>query len=193
MDFLKSLLGDAYKDGMTLEEVNDALKKAKVAAPSAVNSEVDKYKKLLSDKNSEISKLNKDLKARMTAEEQAEEERAKQWNDLIEENKALKKEKQIGEYTNKYLSLGYDSDLAKKTAEALFDGDMETVFANQSAFNSALTSSVKEKLVQSDPIPRSGTANNGMTKQEFSKLSTNDKNRFMLEHEAEYKAMLESN
>ena len=189
MDFLKNLLGDAYKDDMTLEEVNDALKKAKVSASSDVEN---KYKSMLSDKNSEISKLNKELKARMSAEEQAETERAKQLEDLINENKALKKEKQIGEYTNKYLSLGYSADLASKTAEALFDGDMDTVFRNQNSFNETLRSSVKEKLIQSDPVPPAGSGNTVMSRQEFNKLSTNEKNRFMLEHEAEYKAMVEN-
>ena len=192
MDFLKSLLGDAYKDDMSLEEVNDALKKAKVSAPSAVSDIETKYKSMLSDKNSEISKLNKELKARMSAEEQAETERAKQLEDLINENKALKKEKQIGEYTNKYLALGYGADLAQKTAEALFDGDMDAVFRNQQAFNLTLTSSVKEKLIQSDPVPPAGSGSTAMSRQEFNKLSTNEKNRFMLEHEAEYKAMVES-
>ena len=66
---------------------------------------------------------------------------------------ALLKENTISKNVAKYISLGYDEKLAKSTAEALFDGDMETVFANAAKANQVLADKLKADLMRNSPKP----------------------------------------
>ena len=50
----------------------------------------------------------------------------------------LRREKSVSTYTADFLSLGYEENLAKETAEAMADGDFAKVFANQKKFKSEL-------------------------------------------------------
>jgi hypothetical protein len=79
---------------------------------------------------SEASSYKKQLKEKMTAEETAAAEAKAAQEKLQNDYNALLKENTISKNVTKYIALGYDEKLAKSTAEALFDGDMETVFAN---------------------------------------------------------------
>ena len=68
MSFLSELLGEAYKENMTEEEISNALK-----GLSALNGEqekeTNKLKNLLSDRNGEIAKLKGLLKEKQTDDE----------------------------------------------------------------------------------------------------------------------------
>lgn len=71
-------------------------------------------KKDLFDKtSSELAKAKKDLKAQLSIEEQAKIEREEAFKQMQEELNALKMEKQLGDMTTQYMSLGYDEKLAK--------------------------------------------------------------------------------
>ena len=60
----------------------------------------------------------------------------------------------IAEHTARYIAMpGYDEKLARETAEALFDGDMERVFANQQKANAAYEKKLRADLVKQDPKP----------------------------------------
>lgn len=80
---------------------------------------------------SELAELKRQLKARMTEEEQREAERKAADEALQVELETLRKDKTISESRAKFLGLGYDDALATETAKALADGDMEKVFVNQ--------------------------------------------------------------
>ena len=88
-------------------------------------------------------------------------------------------------YTAKYVGLGYDNDLASKTARALLDGDMDTVFSNQQKFAEAKEAELKKQLLEDTPKPPAGS-DKKMTKEEFSKLSLADKNAFAMSNPDEY-------
>ena len=97
---------------------------------------------------SEASSYKKQLKEKMTAEETkaAQEKLQNDYNALLKENT-------ISKNVAKYIALGYDEKLAKSTAEALFDGDMETVFANAAKANQALADKLKADLMRNSPRP----------------------------------------
>ena len=52
-----------------------------------------------------------------------------------------------------------------KTAEAQFDGNMATVFANQKTFAESVKAKAKEELLNSTPDPTKGFPPNGDTKE----------------------------
>ena len=103
-------------------------------------------KKELFDKaSSEIASYKKKEFERMTEEEAA---KAK----ADEERAAM----QANEYTAQFLGIGYDKDLARETAEALQQGDMNMVFLNQSKFAAAREKALKAELMKNTPKPPAG-------------------------------------
>jgi hypothetical protein len=94
----------------------------------ADNAEVEKLKRLLSKANSEAASYKEQLRAKQTETERAEAERAEADKAMREELETLRKEKRVSDYTGKCLALNMDADLAGKTAAALADGDMDSVF-----------------------------------------------------------------
>ena len=74
---IKDLLKDAYKEGMTLEDVENALKD--IDLPTDNSAEIDRLKNALSKSNSEAADYKKQLREKMTAEEaKAKEENSRQ-------------------------------------------------------------------------------------------------------------------
>ena len=102
---------------------------------------------------SEASSYKKQLKEKMTAEETAAAEAKAAQEKLQNDYNALLKENTISKNVAKYIALGYDEKLAKSTAEALFDGDMETVFANAAKANQLLADKLKADLMRNSPRP----------------------------------------
>ena len=64
---IKDLLKDAYKEGMTIEEIESALEG--IEMPTDMTGEVDRLKNALSKSNSEAADYKKQLRERQTAED----------------------------------------------------------------------------------------------------------------------------
>jgi multidrug resistance efflux pump len=126
---LKDLLKDAYKEGMTLEEIETALES--IELPTDYSAEVERLKNALSKSNSEASEFKKQLKEKMSANELKEKEEAEAREKLQSDYDNLLKKVTVSENKAKFLSMGYDDALATETAEALANGEMDKVFANQ--------------------------------------------------------------
>jgi len=80
---------------------------------------------------SEAASYKKQLREKMTAEEEKAEREAEERAALQKRVEELERERTIHGYVSSYLAMGYEESLAKSTAEALVSGDMETVFENQ--------------------------------------------------------------
>lgn len=79
MDYIKSLLGESFKEGMTVDELDAALRSAAVVNPASLPKSVSKD---VFDKTaSELAKYKKDLRdlqeSQMTADEKVQAELAK--------------------------------------------------------------------------------------------------------------------
>lgn len=150
-------------DNMTAEEQVKALLNYEVEDDST------KLKNLLNKANSEAAETKRQLKAlqeqKLTDEEKAKLEREESEKALKEELATLKKSQTIAEYKANYLANGYDEELAGKTAEALFSGDMATVFANQKTFADSVKAKAKEELLNSTPDLTKGFPPKGDTKE----------------------------
>lgn len=152
---LNVLLGDAYKEGMTAEEIVAALEK--VADPTA---EVEKLRNAVTKANSQAAEYKKQLAAKRSDEENAAQEQADKFAELQKQNEeyaktvaALTKEKTIATYKAEFVKQGYEAELADKAANALADNDTAKLFKYQSEFMSAHDTSFKASLLKDMPTP----------------------------------------
>lgn len=147
---LKLILGDAYKDGMTVEEITMALE--------PINLYEGFVKKEVFDKTaSEVADWKKKHNALLSEEERKEAERLEASKKIEDELASLKRDKSISEHKAKFLGLGYDEGLATETAEALVNGDTEKLFANQTKFIESRDKALKAKLLNDTPTPGAGS------------------------------------
>lgn len=161
MSFLSDLLGSAYKEGMTEEEISTALQTANVGVvkPSA---DADKLKELLSRANGEAAEYKKKLREKQTDAEAAEQERKAEQERLVQENKELKRSIALSERKSKLIGLGYDETLATETATAMVDGDLDTVISNQSAFLANMRQEILKGQMLGTPRPAAGAGTQGV-------------------------------
>lgn len=110
MSKLKALLGESYKENMTLEEIDAALES--VSLPDDLRKENDKLKKALDKSNSEAAESKRKLQEKQTAEEKAKEEQEQATKALQEELATLRKEKALSDNKAKLLAVGYDTVLS---------------------------------------------------------------------------------
>lgn len=155
-------------DGMTAEQKLEALLKFNI--PDEVDMSKLISKETFDKKCSELAQAKKDLAAKRTDEENKAIEEQQKITDLQTKYDELLKSSTIAKHTNQFLSMGYDAELAKNTAEAMFNGDMEKVFANQKTFNEAREKSLKAEWVKTDPRPNNA-GNDGPEKTEAEKLA----------------------
>ena len=144
-------------------------------------------KAVFDKKASEAAELSKQLKSKMTEEEQAAVKQAEALAAMQAELESLRADKAISEYTAQFLGLGYDEKLAKSTAEALHKGDVATVFKNQAAFNTTREKALKAELLKNTPVPPAGSGEKAPSKEEFKKLNLAEKAKFATENPEIYK------
>lgn len=115
-------------------------------------------KKKFDETASELAAAKKQLKERMTTEEAQKADADKAMQDLQSKYNELVKSSTIANHTARYLALpGYDEKLARETAEALFEGDMEKVFQNQQKANEAHEKEIKAGMMkQEGTLPGGG-------------------------------------
>ena len=109
---------------------------------------------------SELAKVKKELRARMTAEEQKEADRMASDEAMRLELEALRREKTLSNYKASYLSQGYDERIADEAATALADGDMDTVFALMKKQTANTEKALRAKILKEIPVPPAGETPN---------------------------------
>lgn len=144
-------------------------------------------KSVFDKKASEAADLSKQLKSRMTQDEQNAAQQAEALATMQAELEALRAEKAISEYTAQFLGIGYDEKLAKNTAEALHKGDMAAMFKNHAVFVAEREKAMKAELLKSTPTPPAGEGDKGPTKEMFQKMTLAEKQKFAQENPERYK------
>lgn len=157
----KELLGEAYKEGMTEEEIC-AFVKSKI---SGLENEVNVFKTTSQKNASEAADYKKKYSEKLTDEEKAK----LNYDALVKRNQELEKNSKIAENRAKYIALGYDEQLAEDTAIALVEGNTEKVFANQNAYQKKLKDDFNAKLLEKTPNPPA-PKNETITKEAFNKM-----------------------
>lgn len=192
MSSLKELLGKAYKEGMSLEEINSALADLTFHTDSDFTNLKNNISKLTSECKDWKTKYQSTLDAGELARQQAEEERTNMLNEL----NLLKRDKNIADLKSQFLGIGYSEELASDTAIATLDGDTAKVLANQKKFADELVANTKKDLIKDNPKPQ-GTSNasgsGAMTREAFMKLSPSQKSDFIANHREEYNEIYSEN
>ena len=165
---LKSLLGDKYKEGMTIEELM-------ALEVETDNSAYVNLKKRLDEVASEAASYKKQLRANMSEAEQKAAADAEKYAEIVAERDQLKAEKAIAEYEKGLIAIGYDEKLASEVATALHNGDAGTVIKAQAKFVDAQKKAVLADAVKETPVPPAGNeGGKTLTKAEFAKMSLNE-------------------
>lgn len=188
---LTDLLKDAYKEGMTLEEIETALEN--IELPADGSAEIERLKNALSKSNSEANDYKKQLRDKMSEDERKAKEDAEKQEELQKNYDALLRKVTISENKAKFLALGYDDKLADETAEAMANGDLEKVFTNQKKHLDAVEKKVRADVLKDTPKPDGGNSSDTITKENFSKMSIAEQYKFSVEHPEEYKKLYGGN
>lgn len=159
MSFLSDLLGESYKEGMTEEEISNALKGA-VISNTEHETEVNKYKNILSKANSEAAEWKRKLKEKQTDDENKRQEKDEAFEKLTQENAELKRSIEMAKKTSKLIAMGYDEKMAEETAAAMLDGNMDKVMENQSKYLETQKKTIETDLLKKTPRPNAN-GNNG--------------------------------
>lgn len=188
---LKEVLGDAYKDGMTFEEVETALES--VTIPEDNSAEIGRLKNALSKSNSEAAGYKKQLREKMTEDEQKKQKEQEEREELQNKYDKLLRESVIAKNKAKLVALGYEEALADETAEAMADGDSDKVFANQQKHLASFEKKVRAEALKDTPKPTPDGDSKTMTLEKFRKLSPTERHKFYTEHPDEYKELYGGN
>jgi DNA repair exonuclease SbcCD ATPase subunit len=156
---VKALLGDAYKDGMTVEELTNAL--SGVEMPADQSAEIDRLKGIISAKNTEAADWKKKYQGTLDEATKRAQEKEDEHNALLERLKTLERENTVNSYKASYLSMGYDETLAKETAEAVADGNMAKVFENQKKHQETIEQRIKAEALRNAPRPGGSSGSDG--------------------------------
>lgn len=142
----------------TIEELAASIK--------ALETALEKQKKATDNASSDAAAWKKKYNATLSEAERAEAER-KEMEALKDRRIAeLERKETIGTYSNRALTLGYDADLASKTAEAMANGDMNAVFDSigeliQKVRVQAVTDNLaKQGTLSTGTPPTANTVNN---------------------------------
>lgn len=146
---LKELLKDKYREDMNAAEVAVALADYDPTAGMIGKDMFDKTA-------SELAAAKKQLREKLTVDEQVEAERKAVLEKMEAELAELKRDKAVSEHRARLLGLGYDEALAADTAKALAKGDMDTVFANQRKHQELQEKALRAQLLKETPKPPAG-------------------------------------
>jgi len=162
---LKTLLGDAYKEGMTIDEINAALADKNLVDPATLPKSV--AKDVFDKTASELAKVKKELKelqeTTMTADEKLKAEMEKATNAQLTYMKELSKlrAKEI------FVSAGLTEADYSSILDAVVSEDEETTKVRAksmvdliSAQKAAVEKAVKAELLKGTPKPPAGDGGN---------------------------------
>ena len=178
-----------YAD-MTPEEKIKALETFEVAEPDYSGY----VKKEVFDKTaSELTDYKKQLREKMSADEIKAKEDAERQEKLQSDYDALVRKVALSENKAKLLALGYEDKLASDTAEAMLEGNLDKVFANQKKHLESVEKKIREDVLHNTPKPEGGSSSNTMTKEKFRAMSANERYEFSKTNPEEYKQIYGGN
>lgn len=188
---MKDLLGNAYREGMTPEEMIAALRE--IPLPEDRTAEVERLSAALTKSNSEAAEYKRRLRARLTEEEAARQKEKEDRESLQRELEALRRESAVSKRKAKLTALGYDEALAEDTAEAFADGQTDRVLANMKKHLDAFEKKLRADVLKGTPRPVPDGKSTGMTVDAFRKLSARERAAYAASHPEEYRALYGGN
>ena len=174
---------EGYED-MTVEEKLAALEAMDIPEPEDNSA---RLKDLLDKANSEAANYKKQLREKMSQDEQKAAQQKEEMDAMKAELETLRKEKAITDLTKRWMGIGYSEELATATAKASAEGDMDAVFKNHAKFLAEREKNLKSELLKGTPTPPAGDGDKKITKEDFSKMSLAEKQKFATENPEAYR------
>ena len=159
---------EGYREDMTAEEKLELISNHdfapaaptapdKGAEPETVKPAGKTVAKAQYDKlASELASMKKQMRARMTDEEQREADRLAEVENMKSELELLRREKTLAEYTKSYLAQGYDEASAADAAVAMADGDSDALFAIMRKQQQNAEKALRAQILKETPQPPAG-------------------------------------
>ena len=188
---LKDMLKDAYKEDMTLEEIEAAL--ADVEFPEDQTAEVERLKAALSKSNSENADWKKKHREALSEEERKAQETAELLKKLQDRNAELERESGMAKHKAKFLGMGYEESLASDAAAAMVDGDMEKLFSYQQKHQEAFEKKIRADALKGTPKPVPDKRDGAVTIEDLRKMTTQERLEFSQKNPDEYKSLYGGN
>lgn len=110
-----------------------------------------KLKKAQEDAATDASNWKKKYNATLSDAEKLAQEKADREAEKDAELARLRKESAVSKYEKNFLTLGYSQELAKKAAEAQFEGDTDTLFLVQSQAQEAIVKAKEAEWYKNRP------------------------------------------
>ena len=188
---IQDLLKDAYKEDMTIEDIEAAL--ADIELPADQSGEIERLKTA----NSKLSSENADWKRKhreaLSEEERKSQEVADELKQLREQNEKLLRESNVSKHKAKFLGMGYEEALAADAAAAMVDGDTEKLFAYQQKHQEALEKKIRADAMKGTPKPVPNKGDGAMTLENLRKMSPQERLEFSQKNPDEYKTLYGGN
>lgn len=185
MATLKELLGDAYKDGMTLEEAETALSGKKLADLSS-GDYVSKGK--LTDFETRAKRAEEELRKRMTDDEK----RAQEIADRENYYKAIERENSLYRYKSDLAKSITDTAVLDKIATLYADGNYSEAIKAQSEYfvkeRENIGKQIREELLRTNPTP--APQSDIAPSKKANEYSMDDWNKLRDENPQEYQKLL---
>ncbi len=170
----KLALLEQHSDG-----VPPAAQEGEPADPKSLKGYVPKaqFDKVSSD----LAAVKKQLRSKMTEDEQREADRQANDAAIQAELETLRRDKAVSTHKASYLAMGYDEKTANAAAVAMVDGDNEALFAAMRQHDTDAAKALRTQILNDTPAPPPGESGDG--KSEAVKLaervakSTSDSNK----------------
>lgn len=150
-----------------------------------------KLKNALNKATSEAADYKRQLKEKMTEQERAEADRKAKEAEKDELLKNLMREKTIADNKAQFLSVGYDGELAQKSAEAMADGNMAEIFSGFKAFVENRDKQIRAELIKGTPAPKGGATENSITKEQFNNMGYQERAKLYQDNPELYRTLKE--
>lgn len=156
---------EGYREDMTPDEKLALLDNYEPQEPATPPSEPEQQKapatpvvskKRFDEVASELAKVKKELKSRLTTDEAAELERRTRATEMEAELNELRHEKMVANHRASFLSQGYEDALAEEAANAMADGDTDKVFDVMKRHNANVEKSLRAKILKETSVPPAG-------------------------------------
>lgn len=174
MGYLQDLLGDSFKEGMTEDEISKAVEKAVKAKEKQAEADLTKIKNAFNKASSEVAEYKHKLQEHLSEDEKKKSEQEELLEKLQQENAEFKKQSVIAQHKANFVALGYNEELAEKTATALFEGDMDSVFENFKTAKADLEKGIRADAMKNTPVPPAGGSTGGKAVTRESIMSIKD-------------------
>ena len=196
---LKQLLGDKYKENMTLDEINAALADRNLVDPSTLGETVPKatFDKTASD----LAKLKKELGDRKAANMTDAERQAQLMADLEAQKKSFTIKSNRLDVEKVLVAAGLSETEYAPFIDGIVteDADASVAVAQNiakalGAKAAAASAAAKRDKINDTPTPKDGkTLDTSMTLESLRKLDPTARHEFYVNHPEEYRALYENN